>query len=161
MKRRAAIFAVLALIAGTVFASTSASAGAAMDGAMIRSQQSNLCLTVSDYNTGNGAGVLMVECQNAPHQLWWWDGLNLRSVHTNKCLTAAWDNVGDGAALHMWDCHGWYSQMFYRPGGEHLGRIRQIRSPNPCVEVAGGNMGQGASVQLWGCHNGRNHFWTV
>ncbi|MEV6238997.1 RICIN domain-containing protein [Lentzea sp. NPDC051838] len=163
MRKKAAIFAALALIAGTIFTTTTASAGAAQDGQLLRSYlNTSLCLTVSDGNVGNGAGVIMTECSvTDTGQRWFWDGLNLRSVQSLRCLTAAWNNVGDGAALHMWDCRGWYAQMFYRPGGENLGRIQQIQSPNPCVEVSGANPRAGASVQLWTCHGGSNHRWTV
>ena len=163
MKRKSAVFAVLALIAGCVLATTTASAGAAQSGFPIVSRHSWKCLTVSDHNTGNGAGVLMVDCLGQSNQLWRWDGLNLRNIHTDRCLTAAWGNGENGAALHMWDCHGWYAQMFYRPASHdyEVGRIRSMQGGNRCVEIAGANPYQGASVQLWDCHTGANHYWNA
>ncbi|RAS63309.1 ricin-type beta-trefoil lectin protein [Lentzea atacamensis] len=110
------------------------SAGAAESGFQISSPHNNRCLTVSDYNAANGAGVLMVDGQGATSQLWNWDPqqpLHLRNVHSNKRLTAAWCNGENGAALHMWHCNrDWGSQMFYRPAStpEEVGRLRTMMS---------------------------------
>jgi hypothetical protein len=162
MKKKAAVLAALALVIGGVLATTSASAGATQSGVQISSQFNNRCLTVSDFNTANGAGVLMVDCQGAASQLWNWDLGRLRNVHSNKCLTVAWGNGERGAALHMWDCQDWVSQKFYRPGSPgNLGRVQTFLSGNRCVEIAGANWWQGASVQLWDCHEGRNQFWNA
>jgi hypothetical protein len=167
MRKKAAVFAALALLAGTVFATTTASAGAAASGFQISSRLNNRCLTVSDFNSGNGAGVLMVDCQGAASQLWNWDSaqpLHLRNVHTGKCLTVAWGNGDNGAALHSFDCNkDWGAQMFYRPAATpaEVGRLRTMLSPNRCVEISGANWWQGANVQLWDCNGGNHQLWNA
>ncbi|GAB2867472.1 RICIN domain-containing protein [Lentzea nigeriaca] len=170
MRKKAAICAALVLIAGGIVTTTTASAVAAVARFQISSRYNNRCLTVSDFNTANGAGVLMVDCQGAASQLWSWEPeqpLHLRNAHSNKCLTAAWGNGDNGAALHMWDCQrDWGSQMFYLPGAspEEDGRVRTMRNPNRCVEISGANWWQGANVQLWDCASGggTNHQrWNV
>lgn len=122
---------------------------------------------MSDFNAGNGAGVLMVDCQGAASQLWNWDPaqpLHLRNVHTGKCLTVAWGNGDNGAALHSFDCNkDWGSQMFYRPASTpaEVGRLRTMMSPNRCVEISGANWWQGANVQLWDCNGGNHQLWNA
>jgi hypothetical protein len=164
MRKKAAVLAALALVIGGVFATTSASAGATVIGQPIISKLNSLCLTVSDNNTGNGAGVIMVDCHGQLNQLWYWDNGHLRNSQTDKCLTVAWGNPEAGAALHMWDCQpAWNNQTFYRPGASPVeeGRIRTTLGGNRCVDISGGNRWQGASVQLWDCHEGANDYWNV
>ena len=165
MRKKTAVLAALALVIGGVFATTSASAGAAQAGSPLISRLNGLCLTVSDGNTGLGAGVIMVDCRGHSNQLWYWESnLRLRSVQTNKCLTVAWGNNDNGASLHMWDCQSdWGSQMFYRPWStpEEQGHIRSFMGGNRCIDISGGNNRPGASVQLWDCHLGANNYWNV
>lgn len=163
LKRKAAVLAALTLVAGGVFATTAASAGAAQSTFQISSRFNNRCMTAA---TGaNGAGVIMVDCQGAVTQRWWWDGLRLRNADGGRCLTAAWGNGANGAALQMFDCqqNGPAHQLFYRPASHdyEVGRLRSWLSGNRCVEIAGGNWWQGASVQLWDCHTGGNHYWNA
>jgi hypothetical protein len=165
MRKKAAVLAVLALVIGGVFATTSASAGTAEIGFPLTSKLNNLCLTVSDGNTGNGAHVIMVDCTGDVSQRWYWESnLRLRSAQTDKCLTVAWGNPDPGAAVVMWDCQGsWTNQTFYRPWSapEEQGRIRSFMTGNLCLDISGGNRWQGASVQMWTCHLGANDYWNV
>jgi hypothetical protein len=160
--RKIALLASLALVSGGLLVGTSTSAGA-QAGAYIQSKFNGRCMTAA---TGqNGAGVIMVDCVNAPTQRWYWDGLRLRNADGGRCLTAAWGNGDNGAHLQMYDCQpsNPAHQLFYRPASHsyEVGRIRSWMSGNRCVEIAGGNWWQGASVQLWDCHTGGNHYWWV
>lgn len=160
--RKVALLASLALVSGGLLIGTSSSAGA-QAGYQIQSRFNGRCLTAA---TGqNGAGIIMVDCQNAPTQRWYWDGLRLRNADGGRCLTAAWGNGDNGAHLQMYDCqpNSPAHQLFYRPASHsyEVGRIRSWMSGNRCVEIAGGNWWQGASVQLWDCHTGGNHYWWV
>lgn len=161
LMRKTALLASLALVAGGILVTTSASAGA-QAGFEISSRLNKRCLTAS---TGaNGAGVIVVDCQGAITQRWYWDGLKLRNADGGRCLTAAWGNGDNGAALQMYDCQPGSNafQMFYRPASHsyEVGRVRSWMSGNRCVEIAGTNWWNGASVQLWDCHTGANHYWN-
>ena len=162
LMRKTAVLASLALVAGGVLVTTSASAGAQAT-FQISSRFNNRCLTAS---TGaNGAGIIVVDCQNAPTQRWYWDSLRLRNADGGRCLTAAWGNGANGAALQMYDCqpNSPAHQTFYRPASHsyEVGRIRSWMSGNRCVEIAGANWWNGASVQLWDCQTGNHHYWNA
>ena len=160
--RKAALLASLALVSGGLLVSTSASAGA-QTGALIQSRFNGRCMTAATAQ--EGAGVIMVDCQNAPTQDWYWDGLKLRNSSNGKCLSAAWGNGDNGAALQMFDCWAGSNsfQMFYRPASHdyEIGRIRSFLGGNRCVEIAGANWWNGGSVQLWDCHGGGNQYWWI
>ncbi|MGW6447880.1 RICIN domain-containing protein [Lentzea sp. NPDC055074] len=158
-KRKTAIMAALALVAGGVLVTSSAAQ--AQNTIHVQSKFNGRCMTAA---TGqNGAGVLMVDCQNALTQRWYWDGLTLRNADGGRCLTAAWGNGDVGAHLQIFDCQPGSNafQTFYRPAArpEEVGRIRSFLGGNRCVEIAGANWWQGASVQLWDCHGGGNQYW--
>jgi hypothetical protein len=160
--RKIALLASLALVSGGLLVSTSASAGA-QTGSYVQSKFNGRCMTAA---TGqNGAGVIMVDCVNAPTQRWYWDGLRLRNADGGRCLTAAWGNGDNGAHLQMYDCdpNRPGHQTFYRPASNssEVGRIRVWMQGYRCVEIAGANWWQGASVQLWDCHGGGNQYWWV
>ncbi|WP_083267723.1 RICIN domain-containing protein [Lentzea guizhouensis] len=164
MTRRGAVaLASLSLVAGGVLATTTASAGAAQATFPITSRYNGRCMTAA---TGqNGAGVIMVDCQNAPTQRWYWDLGRLRNHDGGRCLTAAWGNLDNGAHLQMYDCqpNSPAHQIFYRPASrpEEVGRLRTWQHGNRCVEIAGANWWNGASVQLWDCHGGGNQYWNA
>ena len=162
LKRKATFMAALTLVAGGVLVTTSSSAEAQTT-FQVSSRFNNRCMTAS---TGqNGAGIIMVDCQNAPTQRWYWDGLRLRNADGGRCLTAAWGNGDNGAHLQMYDCqaNNPAHQLFYRPASHdyEVGRIRSWLYGNRCVEIAGANWWQGASVQLWDCHGGGNQYWNA
>ncbi len=160
--RRIALLASLALVSGGLLVSTSASAGA-QPGAYVQSKFNGRCMTAATDQ--EGAGVIMVDCQAAPTQYWYWDGLKLRNASNGKCLSAAWGNGDNGAALQLFNCWAGDNafQMFYRPASHdyEIGRIRTWLGGNRCVEIAGANWWNGASVQLWDCHGGGNQYWWV
>lgn len=158
-KRKTAVMATLVLVAGGVLVTSSVAQ--AQNTIYVQSKFNGRCMTAS---TGqNGAGVIMVDCQNALTQRWYWDGLKLRNADGGRCLTAAWGNGDNGAHLQMFDCQPGSNafQLFYRPASrpEEVGRIRSFLGGNRCVEIAGANWWQGASVQLWDCHGGGNQYW--
>ncbi len=159
--RKIALLASLAVVSGSLLATSSTTAGA-QTGFQILSRHNNRCLTASTAH--EGAGVIMVDCQGAQTQRWYWDGLKLRNSTTGKCLSAAWGNGDNGAALHMSDCWAGDNlfQMFYRPASHdyEVGRMRSFLGGNRCVEISGGNWWNGASVQLWDCHTGAFHYWN-
>lgn len=159
--RKVALLASLALLSGGLLVSTSASAGA-QSGVQILSRYNNRCLTAATQQ--EGAGVIMVDCQNADTQRWYWDGLKLRNASSGKCLSAAWGNGDNGAALQMFGCWAGSNafQMFYRPASHdyEVGRIRSWLGGNRCVEIVGSNWWNGAAVGLWDCHGGNNQYWN-
>lgn len=163
LMRKIAALASLALVAGGVLVTSSASAGAAQATFQLTSRYNGRCMTAA---TGaNGAGIIMVDCQGALTQRWWWDGLRLRNADGGRCLTAAWGNLDNGGALQMYDCQASSpaNQIFYRPASrpEEVGRLRSWQYGNRCVEMAGSNWWNGASVQLWDCHGGGNQYWNA
>ncbi|SEQ71968.1 Ricin-type beta-trefoil lectin domain-containing protein [Lentzea xinjiangensis] len=158
--RKIALLASLALVSGGLLVTSSTSAGA-QAGFQILSRHNNRCMTAATEH--EGAGVIMVDCQGAATQRWYWDGLRLRNVSTGKCLSAAWGNGENGGALQMFGC--WADnnafQLFYRPASHdyEVGRMRSWLGGNRCVEISGSNWWSGATVQLWDCHTGANHYW--
>ncbi|MFS8101738.1 RICIN domain-containing protein [Lentzea alba] len=157
--RKIALLASLALVSGGLLVSTSASAGA-QTGYYVQSKFNGRCMTAA---TGqNGAGVIMVDCQNAPTQRWYWDAGRLRNADGGRCLTAAWGNGDNGAHLQIYDCVANVAhQIFYRPASHdyEIGRIRSWLSGNRCVDISAGNWWNGAAVQLYDCHGGLNQKW--
>ena len=159
--RKIALLASLALVSGGLLVSTSASAGA-QTGNYVQSKYNGRCMTAA---TGqNGAGVIMVDCQNAPTQRWYWDGLRLRNSDGGRCLTAAWGNGENGAQLQLFDCdpNRPGHQTFYRPASHdyEIGRIRIWMAPGyRCVDISAANWLNGAAVQLYDCHDGWNQKW--
>jgi hypothetical protein len=156
---------VLAAIAGlfglsAVVATTSASASPAQEqaqavGFLVPADMNNRCLTVAQGNTGNGAGVMMLDCTGSSAQRWSWSGENLKSDVSGKCLDVAFSNGDNGAMLNMFDCNGsWNAQRWYWNGGELRNRIN-----NKCLTIPAANWWQGASVTLWDCVNGRDQKW--
>jgi hypothetical protein len=145
---------------GAVVATNSASAAPVQEQAaafQISPDMNNRCLTVAQGNTGNGAGVMILDCTGSPGQKWTWQGDVLRSELSGKCLDVAFANGDNGAMLNMFDCHGdWPAQRWFWSGNELHNRIN-----NKCLTVPGANYWQGASVTLWECVNGRDQKWHI
>lgn len=77
------------------------------DGEMLRSQSGdNLCLTVRDWGTHNGAQIVNGRCNWQDNQKWSFDPVSkqIKPKFANwKCFDASCNNNGCG--VHLWDCH--------------------------------------------------------
>ncbi|MEV6242383.1 RICIN domain-containing protein [Lentzea sp. NPDC051838] len=141
-------------------ATTSASAAPTQEqaqavGFLIPADMNNRCLTVAQGNTGNGAGLMMLDCTGSPAQRWSWQGESLRSDVSGKCLDVAFSNGDNGGMLNMFECHGdWPAQRWHWNGNELRNRINE-----KCLTIPGANWWQGATVSLWDCVNAREQKW--
>lgn len=156
---------VMAAIAGlfvlsAIVATTSASAAPAQEqaqavGFLIPADMNNRCLTVAQGNTGNGAGLMMLDCTGSSAQRWSWSGENLKSDVSGRCLDVAFGNGDNGAMLNMFDCQSsWKQQQWHWNGNELRNRINE-----KCLTIPGANWWQGATVSLWDCVNAREQKW--
>lgn len=177
IKRRTSILGALALVIGSLGFAASASADQSpadapsadqpsakkgggdkkLAGYLLVTGLNNLCLDVSNGNTGNGAKLITWECYGGPAQRFFFDGGKIRNENSGKCLDIVAANPGRGAGVQMFDCHNdWPAQKWHWDGGRLVSDMN-----GACLDIAAGNRYPGATIMMWECNGSTAQEWRI
>jgi hypothetical protein len=89
------------------------------------------CLEKHGSTTGNGAAVLLHQCNGNINQVWWVDespgplGAHFHNLQDNRCLVVPAANTANGVALKTWDCaydeEAWHHYFGVKTGKSFCG----------------------------------------
>ena len=139
-----------------------------VDGVLLRSVASGLCLDVATGGDPQGAGAQQDTCAGGPAQHWRLSpaggAATLVNVASGKCLDVGNGSTDDGARVQQWDCNGGANQQWrMQPvDGGPAGTVTVTAGHSgKCLDLPTEQTGPGFRVQQWSCNGQPNQQWTV
>jgi hypothetical protein len=133
--------------------------------------RAGLCFDVQRASTGNGAGVILWECNGQANQSWrlvlrdtdefgqaWFE---IRAVHSNRCLDVQHASTAIEAKLIQYDCTGNKNQSFSVSPDSPEGRVIRARHSGLCLDIFRQHDRPGTQLQQYTCTGGSNQRFSL
>lgn len=120
------------------------------DEGRLRSNFSDLCVTVNEGKSSRGARMHMEPCTDSAFQRFnsippapAASGYAIQNIGSNRCLDQPGDQDGNGGNVHQWDCASGSDNQYFKVLPGNGGFSLELQHSGKCLDATGENISQG------------------